>query len=242
MGENLTTGSLFYAADNDNTWVKLGDVSSTTLDITCENVNTATTTSNIMLNTDPLSAVNTASATPDATPIYNNRIEMMKKGSEEMVLTFSAVLITNINVLVPNKVMEVTLAPKYSYIIAPGTITPGTYKMVVREPDEFDMEFGCALAIAKSIYGQHYTHEFVERAAREIILYDKFFLKEIRSAIKRYNQAQKQQMEALRAEQERQEIIERRRAKNKKRREKMLARKKENEINTIAEAIKRSRE
>ena len=154
-----------------------------------------------------------------------------------MVLTFSSVLIININVLVPNKVMEVTLAPEYSHLV-----TPGTYKMVVREPDEFDMEFGCALAIAKSIYGQHYTHEFVERAAREIILYNKFFLKEIRSAIKRYNRAQKQQMEALRAEQERQEIIERRRAKNKKRREKMLARKKENEINTIAEAIKRSRE
>jgi len=232
MGENLTTGSLFYVSNNDDTWVKLVDVSNAIFgsnDIT-------TSDSNIMINTEPPVSAKTVSVTSDATPVYN-LVEEMKKGSEEIVLTFSLVLITNINVLVPNKVMEVTLAPEYSPLV-----TPGTYKTVVREPDEFNMEFGCALAIAKSIYGQYYTHEFVERAAREIILYNKFFLKEIRSAIKRYNRGQKQQMEALRAEQERQEIIERRRAKNKKRREKMLARKKENEINTIAEAIKRSRE
>ena len=76
MGENLTTGSLFYAAGNDNTWVKLGDVADATL------ASNDITTSTITINTGTPAVANTVSATPDATPIYNC-VEVMKKGAKK---------------------------------------------------------------------------------------------------------------------------------------------------------------
>lgn len=144
--------------------------------------------------------------------------------------------IEEIKILVPNKVMEVTLNGNLCW-----GVRSGTYKMVVREPDVFDMEFGCALAIAKAIYSTVYTPDYVEEKAYEI-LKTKYYLKEIRKAIKKYNKKVAEEKKAQKAEEERKAIIARRRAKNKKRKEKMRARKKQEEINTIAEAIKLAKE
>ena len=144
-------------------------------------------------------------------------------------------VIVNINIIVPNKVVEV--------IIFDGEIH--TYKQVCKYPDDFDLTFALALAWTKyknEVFKLDYTLEGIEDAAYEYTWKYKKPLKEFNRAIKAYNKWFKEKTRKEVEEEERQAIIERRRAKNKKRKEKMKARKKQEEINTIAEAIKKARE
>lgn len=151
-------------------------------------------------------------------------------------------LIKSINVLVPNKVMEVEITDgnmNYpSFIPRPKS---GKYKMVVREPDQFDMRYGCALGIAKAIYGKVYTHEYLESKVSEI-LGMKYFVKEIDKAIKEYNKKLKEAEKIAKQDEERKAIIARRKEKNKKRKTKKLEKERQEKIDMIAEAIKRSGE
>lgn len=146
-------------------------------------------------------------------------------------------LISDIEIIVPNKVMVVTISDNHQIC----GFQPGKYKQVVKEPDEFSLEFGCALALAKSYYGKEYTLEGLEEKAHEFLIRKKY-VKIINQAIKQYKQKIKDKEKTELEEKERKAIIERRKAKNKKRREKMKARKKQEEINTIAEAIRKSKE
>lgn len=145
-------------------------------------------------------------------------------------------VIVNINIIVPNKVVEVT--------IFDGKVH--TYKQICQEYDIFDLNFALALAWAKYKDGfttnYHLTVEGLEKTANQYLCYYKETQKEFNRAIKAYNKWFKEETRKEVEEEERQAIIERRRAKNKKRKEKMKARKREEEINTIAEAIKRSKE
>ena len=151
-------------------------------------------------------------------------------------------LIKSINVLVPNKVMEVEITDgdmNYpSFIPRPKS---GKYKMVVQEPDQFDMRYGCALGIAKAIYGKVYTHEYLESKVPEI-LGMKYFVKEIDKVIKAYNKKLKEAEKIAKQDEERKAIIARRKEKNKKRKTKKLEKERQEKIDMIAEAIKRSGE
>ena len=143
--------------------------------------------------------------------------------------------IVNIDIIVPDKVVEVTIYDGATHI----------YKQVCRDPDEFDLTFAIALAWTKyknEVFNLDYTLEGIEDAAHEYMWKYKKPLKEFNRAIKAYNKWFKEETRKEVEEEERQAIIERRRAKNKKRKEKMKARKKQEEINTIAEAIKKARE
>lgn len=143
--------------------------------------------------------------------------------------------IVNIDIIVPDKVVEVTIYDGATHI----------YKQVCRDPDEFDLTFAIALAWTKyknEVFNLDYTLEGIEDAAHEYMWKYKKPLKEFNRAIKAYNKWFKEELRKEVEEEERQAIIERRRAKNKKRKEKMKARKKQEEINTIAEAIKKARE
>lgn len=143
--------------------------------------------------------------------------------------------IVNIDVIVPEKVVEVT--------IFDGKIH--TYKQVCKYPDDFNFKFALALALAKYVNescSHPYTREGVEALACEYMWKYTDRLKEINRAIKAYNKWLKEESKKEAEEAERQAIIERRRAKNKKRKEKMRARKKQEEISTIAEAIKLAKE
>ena len=128
--------------------------------------------------------------------------------------------IKKITMYVPNKVMGVKINNK-------------EYKQVVKEPDEFSMEFGVALALAKSMYGGDYTPEGVEMKAKDFLL-RKSYLKEIKTAIRAYEYEKELEEKMKKREEEIKQIKLRRREKNKKRRERVKARK----IAAIREQLK----
>ena len=113
--------------------------------------------------------------------------------------------IQNIKVYVPGKVMGVR-------------IDGHEYKQVVKEPDEFSMEFGCALAIAKYKFGKALTPEGIELAAH-MLLYLKCVKDEIRRAIKAYHENEAVKAKIEKEKEEIKAIKKRRKAKAKKKRE-----------------------
>ena len=122
----------------------------------------------------------------------------------EIILSKDA-SIKEIKIYVPGKVMGVT-------------INGHIYKQVVKEPDEFSMEFGCALALSKYLYGKVLTIEGVEQMAHKL-LYLKCVQAEIRRAIKAYNNSERAKEKERKIDEEYKAIKERRRAKAKKKRD-----------------------
>lgn len=146
--------------------------------------------------------------------------------------------IVNINVIVPKRVVEVTIFDNGEAY---------KYKQVCKDPDVFDLRFALALAMVKHEnnryrYRYHLTSEGVEEMADRSLRYYKEFAKEVDRAIKAYNKWLKEEEKKKLEEEERKAIIERRRVKNKKRKEKMKAKKHDEEVNTITEAIRKSKE
>lgn len=82
-------------------------------------------------------------------------------------------IITNIEILVPNKVMKVWFDDK-SYI-----------KVVCHDFDEFNIYAGCYIAIAKRLYGKDYTCEGIEHMARQLS-YQKKYVYIVNKAVKEY--------------------------------------------------------
>lgn len=114
--------------------------------------------------------------------------------------------IQTIKVYVPGKVMGVR-------------IDGHEYKQVVKEPDEFSMEFGCALAMAKHMFGKTLTPEGIELAAHIMLLYLKCVKDEIRRAIKAYHENEAVKAKIEKEKEEIKAIKKRRKAKAKKKRE-----------------------
>lgn len=122
----------------------------------------------------------------------------------EIILSKEA-RIQEIKIYVPGKVMGVT-------------INGHNYKQVVKEPDEFSMEFGCALALSKYLYGRVLTIEGVEQMAHNL-LYLKCVQAEIRRSIKAYNNSERAKEKERKIDEEYKAIKERRRAKTKKKKD-----------------------
>lgn len=142
--------------------------------------------------------------------------------------------IVNISIIVPSKVVEVTIYDGGEHV----------YKQVCREPDEFSLEFALALAWAKYDNEQGRTGFYrltgtgLENYAHKLLYSYKETSKEITRAIKAYNKWFKEETRKQVEEEERKAIISRRQAKNKKRKEKAKAKKKAEEVATIVEALK----
>lgn len=132
--------------------------------------------------------------------------DVMIKLTRMQVTTAYNSSIQGIKVYVPDKVMGVWIAGK-------------EYKQVVKEPDIFSMEFGCALALAKHMYGSMLTSRGIELAA-ENLLYLKPVVKEIKTAIRMYKDMEKAKAKEAAREEEIKAIKARRREKNRLRREK----------------------
>lgn len=144
-------------------------------------------------------------------------------------------MIVNINVLVPNKVVEV--------IIYDGE--PHTFKQVCKNGDQFDLKFALALAWAKYNNKHHnldYSIEGIEYIAQAYIHRFNKPNKEFDRAIKAYNNWLKAEDKKKAEEEERKAIIARRKEKNRKRRENRKAKQNEEQINIIAKAIQMSKE
>ena len=153
----------------------------------------------------------------DYTKFYKKIADTFTKGTKEKMSTTTISVekvnfelsnrtrIQNIKIYVPGKVMGVRIAGH-------------EYKQVVKEPDEFSMEFGCALAIAKYQFGKALTPEGIEVAAH-MLLYLKCVKNEIRRAIKAYHENEAVKAKVEKEKEEVKAIKERRRAKAKKKRE-----------------------
>lgn len=142
-------------------------------------------------------------------------------------------MIVNINVLVPNKVVEVTVYDGTSY----------TFKQVCKDGDQFDLHFAVALALAKyASKSKKYTPEGIEHYAYKSLHYSATDSKEIKRAVKAYNNWLKAEEKKKAEEEERKAIIAHRKEKNRKRREKRKAKQNEEQINIIAKAILMSKE
>ena len=210
MGEHIisTDGALYYRMDNE--WHRLGTVCG---------MNELTET------------FCRSNSVPEK---YNVWPKGRSYGS--LIICKNEPSIVRIDVIVPDKVVEVTIYDGKEHV----------YKQVCKEPDQFNLRYALALAWVKYKNEEGRFEQTLNCIGLEY--YAKFWLdisvelnKEIDRAIKAYKAWLKEESKKQMAEAEHKAIIERRRAKNKKRREKMQAKKREDDINKISEAIKRSK-
>lgn len=131
---------------------------------------------------------------------------------------FNGIAVKDIDVVVPNKVVVVTIV---SDCLGFGfTSINYKYKQTCQDGDEFSLEKAVYIAIAKHLFSEYFTFAGVIKKAEEELPYIKGFEKMVRYAIADYKKKEKE-------ETERKAIAERRRAKRERKRAKREAREKE---------------
>ena len=131
--------------------------------------------------------------------------------------------IFNINVIVPDKVVEIEFFD-------------GKEKMVCHEDDTFDLRKCCFIAIAKHLYKKEYTQEGVEYMATQLT-YQKKYVKIVDKALKDYKKKEKEKAEKIRKEEEEKIIRERQSLKRRKQKERRAQRHREALIDVFADSI-----
>lgn len=125
--------------------------------------------------------------------------------------------ITDINIIVPNKVVEVTFADGKKE------------KMVCHEEDTFNLRNCLFIAIAKHLYKKDYTFEGIEWKAFELTRLKKY-VKIVDSALKAYEKKQKDIAKLEEENKAEQERIERKRAKRQAYKERRDAKREQEEM------------
>lgn len=144
------------------------------------------------------------------------------KAPEKPRYFFNGIAIKDIDVVVPNKVVIVTIV---DYCFGFGFDQTGhKYKMTCQEGDEFSLEKAVYIAIAKRLFSDYYTFAGVMKKAEEELPYIKGFEKMVRYAISDYNKKIVNKEKADKEEADRLARIKRRKAKKEIKR----AKKKEN--------------
>lgn len=131
--------------------------------------------------------------------------------------------IFNINVIVPDKVVEIEFYD-------------GKEKMVCHEDDTFDIRKCCFIAIAKHLYKKEYTQEGIEYMATQLT-YQKKYVKIVDKALKDYWKKEEEKEKKIRDEREREKIQERQREKRRRYKERRTQRYKEAMVDLIADSI-----
>ena len=132
--------------------------------------------------------------------------------------------ISNINVIVPDKVVEISF-------------TDGEKeKMVCHEDDTFDLRKCCFIAIAKHLYKKEYTQEGIEHMATQLT-YQKKYVKIVDKALKDYKRKEEEKAEKIRREEEEKIIRERQSLKRRKQKERRAQRHREVLVDLIADSI-----
>ena len=116
--------------------------------------------------------------------------------------------IKDYQILCPGKVVRVDFADNTSE------------KMVLKDPDVFDIHRCLFIAIAKHLYKDTFTPEGIEYKAT-LLSYEKKYAKIVDSAIKNHEKKEKEKLLKLQKEKEEKERIKRKRAKNLKRKEQL---------------------
>ena len=159
----------------------------------------------------------------DLTSIKAENISPITISSDDIKNILSS-HIKDYQILCPGKVVRVNFADNTSE------------KMVLKDPDVFDIHRCLFIAIAKHLYKDTYTSEGIEYIAT-LLSYEKKYVKMVNNAIKDHEKKEKEKLLKLQKEKEEKERIERKRAKNLKRREQLRKRRIEEQIIIQKEAI-----
>ena len=127
----------------------------------------------------------------DDLDLINNKIYATKEAYEKLIA--NPFEIKDINIIVPNKVVEVTFGDNHKE------------KMICHQDDEFDLRRCLFIAIAKRKYKQSYTCEGIEYKATELSMM-KEYVKIVDKAIKAY---EKKLTDIAKAENEHKAYLER---------------------------------
>ena len=131
--------------------------------------------------------------------------------------------IFNINVIVPNKVVEIEFYDSKE-------------KMVCHEDDRFNLRKCCFIAIAKHLYKKEYTQEGIEYMATRLT-YQKKYAKIVNKALQDYKKKEKEKEKKIRDEEEEKIIRERQCLKRRKQKERRAQRHREALIDVFADSI-----
>ena len=146
--------------------------------------------------------------------------------------------IFNINVIVPDKVVEIEFYD-------------GKEKMVCHKDDIFDLRKCCFIAIAKHLYKREYTYEGIEYMAEQL-MYQKKYVKIVDRAMKEYQKLEEEKAKKIREEEEEKIVRARQRAKRWKKKQRRielqeaerneaLKAEREEMVSMMAEAINRAK-
>lgn len=131
--------------------------------------------------------------------------------------------IFNINVIVPDKVVEIEFYD-------------GKEKMICHKDDTFDQRKCCFIAIAKHLYKKEYTQEGIEYMATQLT-YQKKYVKIVDKALKDYKKKEEEKVEKIRKEEEEKIIRARQNLKRRKQKERRAQRHREAVIDIFADSI-----
>lgn len=132
--------------------------------------------------------------------------------------------ILDINVIVPNKVVEITF---YDML---------KEKMVCHEDDIFDLRKCCFIAIAKHLYKKEYTQEGIEHMATQLA-YQKKYVKIVDKALKDYKRKEEEKEKKAREEEKERIIRERQSLKRWRQKQRRKERYRKEVVNLISDSI-----
>lgn len=135
--------------------------------------------------------------------------------------------IFDINVIVPNKVVEIEFYD-------------GKEKMICHESDTFDLKKCCFIAIAKHLYKKEYTYEGIEYMAEQL-MYLKKYVKIVDRAMKDYKKKMDELNKRAKKEEEMKVVHARQAEKKRRYKERRTHRYREDMIDLIADSINEAR-
>lgn len=172
------------------------------------------------------SNINRVITTGGFTSIKADNIQPITMSSDD-IKNMLSLHIKDYQILCPGKVVKVDFTDNTSE------------KMVLKDPDVFDIRRCLFIAIAKHLYKDTCTPEGIEYKAT-LLSYEKKYAKIVDSAIKNHEKKEKEKLLKLQKEKEEKEQIKRKRAKNLRRREQLHKKRIEEQIEIQKEAIIRA--
>lgn len=160
----------------------------------------------------------------EGTTIYFSKVIPMNAIQDNGEIVMPNETIYNINVIVPDKVVEITFGDD------------SKEKMVCHEDDTFDLRKCCFIAIAKHLYKKEYTQEGIEYMATQLT-YQKKYVKIVDKALKEYKRKEEEKAEKIRREEEEKIIRARQSLKRRKQKERRAQRHREALIDVFADSI-----
>lgn len=153
--------------------------------------------------------------------------------------TVNSESIKNVNVIVPDKVVEIEFYD-------------GKEKMVCHNDDTFDLRKCCFIAIAKHLYKKEYTYEGIEYMAQQL-MYQKKYVKIVDKALKDYYKKEAEKVKKAREEEEQKIIKDRQSLRRWRQKQRRISRRNEERnqelkaereemVSMMAEAINRAKD